>query len=320
MAFFTLTKLSNFMEVARAAKRGLPWLAAARASAARRARRASSGSEDSCRKEKLFSKLACASSASRISMALAMASASSPRVFERSSHSASISAHCCFTSSMKEASAPKTPSVSLISCFLMARSSLVTALSSFFVSICLVPAWISADLAAANSSYCFTEAASSLPSVSNSDEKSSLSPVRTPTTPSTPSPRCRKDWKVSRSSLDSLSACLDIISLRTDRAAVPLAWRKAPASWLVKADLACSTPLRSPCSRSRSDRYSLFCCCRRSVAVSRAFSFLATSSSAFSISCFRRSLFAAKSSTRSFSSRVAAFASFTAFSFATVFS
>mmetsp|Transcript_130313 Transcript_130313/g.309215 ORF Transcript_130313/g.309215 Transcript_130313/m.309215 type:complete len:250 (+) Transcript_130313:1026-1775(+) len=249
-----------------------------------------------------------------------MASVSSARVLVRSSYWASMAPHCVFTSATNERSVPRADSVSLISCFLMARSSSAFAFSSFLVSICLMPALISSVLAAANSSNCFREVASSSFSLPSSAEKSSLRPASTPSTLSTPSPRCRKAWKPSTSSRLILSWCFASTCCSRGRAAWPLDCRKAPASAPESAVCALSTPDMSPCRRRRSSKYSLFCCFLSAVAVSKAASFLATSSSVLSTSAFKRWLLDRRICTRSLLSRVASVASFTAFSLATVFS
>mmetsp|Transcript_43387 Transcript_43387/g.101280 ORF Transcript_43387/g.101280 Transcript_43387/m.101280 type:complete len:212 (+) Transcript_43387:900-1535(+) len=207
MAFFTFVNLSIFVCMASAAKRGSLCAASASTRAAEAAFAFPSGSDfaECWRKEKVFLKLEWASSASRISMALEIPSASSARIFWRSSHSASISAHCFFTSSTKDKSAPISASVSLIARFFWACSSLASARSPFFASTCAVPALISATLAAESSVNCASEVSSSCLRVTSSCEKSSTSPSRTPFTPSKPSPRCRKDFRISRSSLLSLA-------------------------------------------------------------------------------------------------------------------
>mmetsp|Transcript_137922 Transcript_137922/g.326801 ORF Transcript_137922/g.326801 Transcript_137922/m.326801 type:complete len:327 (+) Transcript_137922:878-1858(+) len=323
MAFFTLVNLSILVCMASAAKRGSLCAASARTRAAEAALASfPSGSDfaECWRKEKVFLKLAWASSASKISIALEIPSASSARIFWRSSHSASISAHCLFTSSAKDKSAPISASVSLIARFFWACSSLASARSPFFDSTMAVPALISALLAAESSVNCASDVSSSSFKVTSSCEKSSTRPSRTPFTPSKPSPRWRKEFRVSRSSLLSLAEWSFISCCSTGRTTPDFDCRKAPASGLLMADWALLTPERSPSRRSRSSMYSLFCCFRNSVAVSRAASFLATSSSAFSISPLRRSLWAASSSTRAFSSRAVVSASAAALVLASVFS
>mmetsp|Transcript_7231 Transcript_7231/g.8987 ORF Transcript_7231/g.8987 Transcript_7231/m.8987 type:complete len:295 (+) Transcript_7231:657-1541(+) len=205
MAFLTLVNLSIFICMAKLKTRGS--LAFDKAKAAWETLE---DSLDSCRKDglKVLAKFSWASSASKISTALEMASVSSARVFWRSSHCWSISAHCFFTSSTNDKSVPSAPSVSLISCFLMARSSSALAFSSFLVSICLVPALISSVFAAARASNCLIDVVSSSFNLATSAVKSSFKPVNTPMTPSTPSPRCRKASKVSLSSSDICSECL----------------------------------------------------------------------------------------------------------------
>mmetsp|Transcript_16070 Transcript_16070/g.27318 ORF Transcript_16070/g.27318 Transcript_16070/m.27318 type:complete len:269 (+) Transcript_16070:833-1639(+) len=264
MAFLTLVNLSIFICIAKLKTRGS--LALARAAAALDTRE---DSLDSCRKLKVLAKFSCASSASRISTALEIASVSSARVFWRSSHWASMSAHCFFTSSTNDRSVPSAPWVSLISCFLMARSSSALAFSSFFVSICLVPALISSVFAAARASNCLMDVASSSLTFVISAEKSSFKPVKTPMTPSTPSPRCKKASKVSLSSADIFCECWARM-VRSGLAAPSLLCKKAVPSAGLSAVCAVATPCRLASRRSKSSTYSLFCCSRKAVAVSKA--------------------------------------------------
>mmetsp|Transcript_10230 Transcript_10230/g.21322 ORF Transcript_10230/g.21322 Transcript_10230/m.21322 type:complete len:232 (-) Transcript_10230:477-1172(-) len=138
MAFFTFSKLSNFMVKAKVVRRESNFLPAAANTAAARSWRLSW--EDTCKKEKVLPKTSCASSAVKTSMVLLTAACSSDRNLLRLSYSVSMTAHFSLTSVLTAPSASKAAVVSLMSCLLCSFSKSADAFCSFLASNCFLPA------------------------------------------------------------------------------------------------------------------------------------------------------------------------------------